>query len=151
MKSAISIIFVAMIIAGCNPKEHTQSTSEAGIDFIEGSIADAMDEARQTNKLIFIDAYASWCRPCKEMEREVFSQQEVFTFYNKNFINVKLDIESKGDGTELSIKYNIREIPTYLFLNHTGELIHRTMGKSTAVRFLETGNEALKRYSGIAE
>lgn len=38
------------------------------IHFEKSSFADIKAKAKKENKLIFIDAYTSWCGPCKWME-----------------------------------------------------------------------------------
>ena len=38
-----------------------------GIEFIEGDWNRALEQARQENKLIFMDCYTSWCGPCKQL------------------------------------------------------------------------------------
>lgn len=115
----------------------------SGITFFKGSWEEALAEAKKQNKPVFLDAYADWCRPCKEMDRDVFSQQRVGDFYNENFINVKLDIE-EGEGKELSDKYKVMEIPTYLYFKPDGELKHRTIGKKTVDMFIADGQKALE-------
>ena len=94
------------------------------------------------NKLIFVDGQTSWCRPCREMEKSVFTDTAVAHFYNKNFINVKIDME-KGDGKMLSKKYNIHYFPTYLFIDSVGNLIHRNHGFTPIVSFLNLGKNAI--------
>ena len=47
--------------------------------------------------MIFLDAYASWCGPCKMLQKNVFTKKAVGDFYNSKFINVKMDME-KGEG-----------------------------------------------------
>ena len=42
--------------------------------------------AEKENKLVFIDVYATWCLPCKMMDRDVFTHQETADKINKNFI-----------------------------------------------------------------
>lgn len=84
-------------------------------------------EARRSDKIIFLDAYTTWCGPCKKMEREVFTQMQVANFFNQKFINVKYDME-KGEGPRLKSKYGIGVFPTYLFITPKGKVIHRIVG-----------------------
>ena len=76
---------------------------EEGIKFFEGTWEEALTLAKKEHKIIFVDAYTTWCGPCKQMAKDVFTQKEVGDFYNKSFINVKLDME-KGEGIGFSQK-----------------------------------------------
>ena len=64
-----------------------------GIEFFEGSWDEALNEAREDDKVIFVDAYAKWCGPCKKMAKDVFTQDRVGRFFNERFINIKMDME----------------------------------------------------------
>jgi thiol-disulfide isomerase/thioredoxin len=118
-----------------------QDTSK-GIQFAEGSLQDLMKQSATENKLIFIDAYTTWCGPCKRMAKDVFPDSTVGAFYNANFINAKIDME-KGEGLEIASKYEVNSYPTYLFLNANGEVVHRSGGSKPAIDFIEDGKNAL--------
>jgi thioredoxin-related protein len=112
------------------------------INFEESDFESALTKASQQQKLIFIDAYTSWCRPCKLMDKNVFTHQEAGRFYNERFINLKIDME-KGEGIGLAKRYQVQAFPTFLFLNHKGEIIHRSAGYKTPEEFIEMGSDAL--------
>lgn len=96
-----------------------------------------LEKAKVENKLIFVDAYTTWCLPCKIMDQRVFSQPEVGTFYNENFINVKLDMEKRGN-LDLVSQWNIFGFPTFLFLHPNGDIIHKIIGaESSKEKFIE--------------
>ncbi len=120
----------------------TTLAQEDGIQFFEGSWAEILAQAKNLNKVIFMDAYATWCGPCKQMSANVFPQKEVGGFFNANFLSVKMDME-KGDGLALAKLYNVRAYPTLLFINWKGEIIHRSVGGRKAEAFIELGKEAL--------
>jgi len=107
-------------------------------------------EAEKTDKLVFIDAYAKWCGPCKRMAKEVFTLQEVGDFYNENFINVKLDMEVE-DGMSFGKKYPVSAYPTLFFINSQGEVIKKIKGGQQGDQLIAHGKTAIKSYdrSGI--
>ena len=111
-----------------------------GIQFHKASWNEALDLAKKQNKLVFLDIYATWCRPCKKLKASTFSDVEVGTFYNQNFINVSLDGE-KGEGLKLAQKYNVRGYPSLLFLDASGNIVARTTGYRNVGKFIELGKE----------
>ncbi len=95
---------------------------QEGIQFQDVSFKDLLAKAKKENKLLFIDAFTSWCGPCKMMEKNTFPKKSVGDYFNKNFINARFDME-KGEGRDIAIRYNVRSYPTYLFLNGDGDLV----------------------------
>lgn len=126
MKKIISGLFVFLSII---------LFAQESIQFQEVPFKDLITKAKKENKLVFIDAYASWCGPCKMMEKNVFTKKSVGDYYNTNFVNARFDME-KGEGREIAAKYGVRSYPTYLFLNGDGELISQNMGYMEEGMFL---------------
>lgn len=121
-----------------------------GITFFEGTFKEAKALAAKEHKIIFMDAYASWCGPCKRMAREVFTDSEVGKFYNKHFINIKVDME-KGEGPGLASKYRVNSYPTLLFLDDKGEVVHASRGGKPVDLFIGLGKLALTKNNKSAE
>ncbi|MCI4667110.1 MAG: thioredoxin family protein, partial [Bacteroidia bacterium] len=97
------------------------------INFIQGEFEQAKALAKKERKLIFVDAYAVWCGPCKMMDRNTFSNDKVADFFNKNFINLKIDVES-GEGPKFAANYQVNAMPTLLFLDYNGKVVLRKLG-----------------------
>ncbi len=112
-----------------------------GIQFVEGSWKEILAKAAEEDKLIFLDAYAEWCGPCKMMDRESYPKKIVGDFYNAHFVNVKIDME-KGEGPELARKFEVRAYPTLLFVDSGGNVVHQSIGYQTAAQLLELGEAA---------
>lgn len=119
-----------------------------GIEFFGGSWAEALDQARQQRKLIFVDAYTTWCGPCKMMNRNTFPTEEVGSFFNTNFVNVKLDME-RGEGLTFSSRYRVNAYPTMFFINYQGEVVHRILGYHGPRELLREGRTALAPGSNL--
>jgi len=89
--------------------------------------------AKKENKLIFLDAYASWCGPCKWMAANIFSNDTIADYFNKNFVCAKIDME-KGEGIALARQYEVRAYPTLLFIDADGKMIHKRVGASRKIK-----------------
>jgi len=124
-----------------------------GMTFHKGNWATALETAAKENKLVFLDAYTTWCGPCKKMSKVTFTKPAVGEYFNKNFINVKMDME-KGEGIGLAEKYSVMVYPTLLFISPDGAIVHRSAGYHTTEQFLELGaiaNDPSKRMSAMDE
>lgn len=108
-----------------------QAQYSTGIEFQEDPDWDKiLREARRTDKLIFLDAYTSWCVPCKHMDKQVFSKEPEGSYFNRTFVNVKYDMD-RGEGVRLKKHYKIEGFPTYLFINGEGKVVHKIFGAFT--------------------
>jgi thiol-disulfide isomerase/thioredoxin len=116
--------------------------AQSGIVFFQGSWGEALETAKKEHKIIFMDAYAEWCGPCKRMAKEVFTLKEVGDFYNKYFINVKMDME-KGEGPKLASKYRVSAYPTLFFINDKGEMVNSKVGGLNADQLIGLGKATL--------
>lgn len=112
-------------------------------------------KAKNEKKAIFVDAFTTWCGPCKQMDKQVFPQKEVGDFFNANFISFKLQMDQTAkddalvkaryaDAKMFEQTYKISAYPCYLFFDPEGKLIHKaTGGGLKAADFIEIGKEAL--------
>lgn len=123
--------------------------AQGGVKFTERAWKDLLAKAKTTDQIIFMDAYTTWCGPCKMMSKNVFTDKEVGDYYNANFINVKMDMEA-GEGIELASKYEVRAYPTLLFIDGDGALVHRAVGYHEAAAFIELGKKAKDPSSRIS-
>lgn len=122
------------------------SAQNREITFKEGDWKTQLAIAKKDNKLIFFDAYTSWCGPCKMMAKDVFTRDSVADLFNNTFHNVKYDME-KGEGPVLKDKYGISAYPTYLFINGEGEVVHKIVGSMPSAEFMAEASKALKPQS----
>ncbi|MCF8246631.1 MAG: thioredoxin family protein [Saprospiraceae bacterium] len=113
-----------------------------GIDFFHGSFKEALEESQKSGKPIFMDAYAKWCGPCKRMAATTFKDESVGEYFNKNFINLKIDWE-ESEGVSLRSKYNVSAFPTLFFISSDGEVIQKVVGGQDVNGLLRQGEMAL--------
>lgn len=114
-----------------------------GIRFEHANWQEVREKAQKEKKLIFADFYTEWCGPCLSMAEEIFPLMEVGNFYNRHFVNVKIDAE-KGEGKILREKYKVASYPTFLFIDPgSGEIVHRSSSRQDAATFLFTGQSAV--------
>lgn len=113
-----------------------------GITFESTSWSEVKSKAQQEGKFIFVDGYTPWCGPCKWMAKNIFPNDTAGQFYNKNFVNLKLDME-KGEGVEFAQNYQVNSYPSYLFFNSYGVLVHRSGGSKPLKDFIQDGENAI--------
>lgn len=116
-------------------------TSQAQITFEEGTWDEIKAKAKKAKKMIFVDAYTTWCGPCKWLSANVFTDKAVGEHHNAQYINYKLDME-KGEGPKFAQDFGVAAYPTLLYFNKDGELAHRLVGALPADQFLVKTKEA---------
>lgn len=126
------------------------SAQNRSIQFISRPWEEILTTAAKENKLVFLDAYASWCGPCKWMASNIFTNDTVADYFNKTFICVSLDME-KGEGVRLRSRYDVKYYPTLLFINSKGEVIHMRVGAAKKTSdYIFMGQTALDPDENLA-
>ena len=135
---AVAFLFIRATVIKAKSVEEGK-----GIIFFEGTWQEALDLAKKENKLIVLDAYASWCGPCKLLKSKVFPTTKAGEFFNSNFINIKIDME-KGEGPALAEKYGVTAYPSLFFINHAGQVKKHAVGYHNVNQLIEFAQHALK-------
>ena len=79
------------------------------------------NEITNTDKLVIIDFFATWCGPCKMLSPII---SEIANEYSNSVKVCKVNID---ENQYLAIKYNIMSVPTLIFLKN-GEIIKSSIG-----------------------
>ncbi|MBL7806338.1 MAG: thioredoxin family protein [Saprospiraceae bacterium] len=136
MKYAIkTIVFLSISL-------FTNLLQAQGIEFFHGTWAEALEKAKAEERLIFVDAFASWCGPCKRMAAQTFPDPKAGEFFNANFVNLKIDME-KPENAEFAGKYPVGSYPTLMFIDATGKIVLKDVGAKNVDQLIETGRKAL--------
>lgn len=138
--AVIALAFIAFRY----PKVDFNADTQEGIQFHKGTWEEALQAAKNENKLIFLDIYATWCGPCKKLKANTFSNSEVGSFYNQNFVNVAFDGE-QGEGKMLMQKYALRSFPSLLFIDGNRKVVGQTAGYHNSSQFIELGQNFSKK------
>jgi len=93
LKRHFSNTFLTLVFIACSVAISAQS----GVRFQTGSLAAMKQIAKEQNKNLFIDTYASWCIPCRRMDK-VFAKKEVQAF----FISNNEGIQIASDATKIN-------------------------------------------------
>ncbi|WPU94021.1 thioredoxin family protein [Mucilaginibacter sabulilitoris] len=144
-----SVFFIVLFLVLFAFTGNAQQVSKAGkksgqIDFIENSWNEALKQAAAQKKYIFVDAYATWCGPCKMLKATTFKNNKVADFYNSNFINVAIDME-KGQGPALAAQWGLRAYPTLIIFNAKGKPVYGTEGFMRPDDLIKFGVQALNK------
>jgi thioredoxin-related protein len=92
----------------------------------------ALLTAKQTQRSIYIQFHANWCRYCQQLARESYSRIDVQQLLNKKFVPVQvLENDTKiyalngqnYTAQDLLVGFRVSSFPTLAFLNAQGQLI----------------------------
>ncbi|MCH7523635.1 MAG: thioredoxin fold domain-containing protein [Bacteroidetes bacterium] len=118
------------------------------------SLEKAVALQKKEPKKIMMDAYTSWCGPCKMLDRNTFSNSDVANYINQYYYAVKFNAEGNDEITfndktytnpnydpakankrnsshQLAGYFGVRSYPTIIFLSEEGELIFPLIGYKT--------------------
>jgi len=114
---------------------------------------EALAAQEEDPKKIFMDVYTNWCGPCKLLDKNTFSNEDVAAYINENYYPVKFnaegteeimykdfnytnpnyDPERKGRNSQhfLAHALKINAYPSMVFFNESGDLIQPVAGYHT--------------------
>jgi thiol-disulfide isomerase/thioredoxin len=143
-KLTLILIFILIINI---PESFSQNRK---ITFIEKPWSEILALAKKENKLIFMDAFASWCGPCKWVAANIFTNDTIADYYNNTFICVSIDME-KGEGVQIRNTYGVQYYPSFLFINSNGEIVHENVGAARKIQdYIRMAKTALNPEENLA-
>ncbi|MBM3311702.1 MAG: DUF255 domain-containing protein [Candidatus Aminicenantes bacterium] len=133
IRTAVGVVFflVALVVASSGVQAYLDEVLAAKVE--AGGVAasdriawqpyteERLAAARSEGKPVFIDSFADWCIPCKELDKLTFSAPEVVAA-SRSFVCLKADLTDGKDEAVKAFykKFNVRGVPTLIFLSPDG-------------------------------
>ncbi|MBT1711994.1 thioredoxin family protein [Fulvivirgaceae bacterium PWU5] len=137
LPAVFSILFVMLYSFQTDAQ---QMASDPEIKFTTKTYAGVLAEAKTTHRMVFVDAFATWCGPCKELQRTTFKDAKAAAYFNKHFINYSVDV-AKGEGIDLAKRWQIEGLPTLLFIDENGKVLANHTGYVDGEGLMEFAQE----------
>lgn len=125
----------SFVLAGCNrsgSKNEGGSAAKTEIVWLTNFDA-ALAQARSEGKLVVIDFFATWCGPCKMMDRNTFTDANVQKRV-ADFVPLKIDVDRQP---EIAQRYGIEGLPTTMVVDAEGKPVTSAVGYLDPERFLK--------------
>ena len=88
------------------------------------ALDEALDRARDENKLVLADIAAIWCAACRRLDKTVFSDATVLEVIDERFVFARIEYES-DEGEAFIERYGVVGYPTLLILDADGNKLRR--------------------------
>ncbi len=92
----------------------------------------AREQARTESKPLLINFTAKWCKYCKKMKAETYTDPEVIAYLRENYVTALVDTDKEQ---AIAQEYFVRGLPTIWFLTSEGEKITNLPGFVDAPTF----------------
>ena len=142
------VTFLSEFLSAEARLDNRKQFEESGIQWTSGlSWSELRKKAHDENKYIFLDCFATWCHPCKVMDKNVYPNDTIGRLMNTDFICVRVQMDStKNDNEEirewyktvkaLKNEYAINSMPTLLFFRPDGKIVHKKVGGQNVKQFI---------------
>lgn len=98
----------------------------------------------------FLHFYSDWCKYCKIMDNQTFTDSEIIKYLNKNFISIRVNAEKQRNVAQ---KYGVRGLPNTWFISEDSTSLSSQPGfiqpdrLLTMLKFLNTDSFKNMKFS----
>ena len=161
------VLAAALILSGCatavdrteveqrsNPVKAMHEELSGGQETDENALQvygyeDALIKGRDEGKIIMVDFYTTWCKWCKKLDTDTYTDPKVIEALNKDFVVAKVDAESSKmvvsemrqvTMAELAQSYQVTSFPALWFLDKDGgqmKLLNGYLPPDEFLKYLE--------------
>ena len=131
--------------------------ADAPVGYPFVSFDQAMQEARETDRPVFVYFGRYGCGYCEKTNKEAFSMPEVKEVFTSHYVLAYVDAESGSrlrlpggeriTERELGTRYNVFVTPVFSFLTGEGELISQIIGVQSKQSLLAVDKKVQKVLS----
>jgi len=134
----IAFTLLTGALTGCGQAQTTTANHPATPEVAWLTDYDAaLKQAQATNKLVVVDFFATWCGPCRAMERNTFADEKVRQRL-ADFVPVKIDVDKQA---QISARYGIEAMPTTMILDSQGKPLATSVGYLKPAEYLAVLNQ----------
>jgi tetratricopeptide (TPR) repeat protein len=96
----------------------------AGVSWFAGSYEEAVRRAEAERKLLMLEAWATWCQVCYQMERDVWSREDVGRTLARTAVPYHPEVDVvAGVNLHLASRFDIAALPVTLFIDPRHEKV----------------------------
>lgn len=97
-----------------------QALAGTGLESL--TLAKALDEAKNNEKLVLVDVSAIWCSTCRKLDNEVFSDPGVREVIRRDFVFSRLEYETE-EGQRFLEERNTSGFPNLWVIDGEGRTV----------------------------
>lgn len=119
----------------------------------------ALQKSKSDGKPIFIDVYADYCMPCREMDATTYKDSLVLRSIENEYHSVRLNVQATerivcGALPQpilecLTEKWGVEGVPSIVFLDPKGEVLLSLTGFLTAEELLHIFQQVQAHLRGL--
>ncbi len=124
-------VLVCLIFASCT-RSGPQAQDEVPAVFAKLEFAKALEQNKVGDKFLVVKATATWCAPCKQMDRTTWRDEKIVAWFGANGVAIHFDVDEEA---LLAKKLDIQAMPTMIVFKQ-GEEFDRVVGYKDPTEFL---------------